>query len=234
MPPVFGPVSPSPTRLWSCAGSSGSDRRAVGDARTATTSGPSRKSSTTTRAPGRRQRRRARRSRPSLEVLGDQNALARSQPVGLHDVRRLRGAPGRATACVGVCAGVRAAVGTPAAAMTSLAKDLEPSICARLGDGPNTGDARGADRIRDARDQRGLGTDDDEVEARASAATAAGSSGSTSSRLGDAGRCPRCPGRTTSAVTAGSRDRARHEGVLTGTGADDEDLHAEQATDELL
>src|SRR5674536_302333 len=48
MPPVFGPVSPSPTRLKSCAGSSGETVRPSVTANS-DTSGPARYCSTTTR-----------------------------------------------------------------------------------------------------------------------------------------------------------------------------------------
>ena len=47
MPPVLGPVSPSPTRLWSWAGSIGSTVLPSLSANS-DTSGPSRKSSITT------------------------------------------------------------------------------------------------------------------------------------------------------------------------------------------
>ena len=50
MPPVFGPVSPSPTRLWSCAEASGI---AVSPSHSAKNeaSSPTRNSSITTSAP---------------------------------------------------------------------------------------------------------------------------------------------------------------------------------------
>ena len=57
------------------------------------------------------------------------------------------------------------AVGTPAAAITSLANALEPSSCAAAPDGPKTAIPRAAHGVGDAGDQRRLGTDDDQVDA---------------------------------------------------------------------
>jgi hypothetical protein len=90
MPPVLGPVSPSPTRLWSCAEAKGRARwpsqMAKNDA-----SSPSRKASITTSAP-------AAPNAPSNIIVdrrfglgqrhGDDDALAGRQPVGLDDDRR--------------------------------------------------------------------------------------------------------------------------------------------------
>ena len=90
MPPVLGPVSPSPTRLKSCAGASGTARVAVahrehrqlGAGQALLDHDPC----------GRRRRTPrptslARTSSLGLgERLGDEHALARGQPVGLHDV----------------------------------------------------------------------------------------------------------------------------------------------------
>ena len=55
------------------------------------------------------------------------------------------------------------AVGTPAAAITSLAKALEPSSRAAAARRAEAGDARGADGVGDPGDQRRLGTDHDQV-----------------------------------------------------------------------
>ena len=88
MPPVFGPVSPSPTRLWSCAEASGiavsPSHSAKNDA-----SSPTRNSSITTSAPA------APRPPPNImsmaasasaSVSGDDDALAGREPIRLdHD-----------------------------------------------------------------------------------------------------------------------------------------------------
>ena len=91
MPPVLGPVSPSPMRLWSCAGTSGvtclpslRQRKLI--------SSPSRNSSMTTwcsASPSSAPEKRP--CAASIAVLArraDDDALARGQPVGLdHDGR---------------------------------------------------------------------------------------------------------------------------------------------------
>ena len=84
MPPVLGPSSPSRRRLKSWAGLSGStwspSLRKKSD-----TSGPARNSSTSTRpdAAGSASRVRER----GVAVVGDDDALARGEAVGLDDVR---------------------------------------------------------------------------------------------------------------------------------------------------
>ena len=60
--------------------------------------------------------------------------------------------------------GVHAAVGTPAAAMTSLANAFEPSRRAAAREGPKTARPRVWSSSVEARDERGLGADDDEVD----------------------------------------------------------------------
>ncbi len=88
MPPVLGPVSPSPTRLWSCAEPNGFARSPSQSAKKDSSS-PSRNSSITTQAP-------AAPKRPAkISVIGrlgfgrrrrDDDALAGRQPIRLdHD-----------------------------------------------------------------------------------------------------------------------------------------------------
>ena len=91
MPPVLGPVSPSPTRLKSCAGASATARAPSQSANT-DTSGPVMPSSMTTVRPA-SPNGVAGELGPHVglglgEVVGDEHALAGGQPVGLHDVRR--------------------------------------------------------------------------------------------------------------------------------------------------
>ena len=57
-----------------------------------------------------------------------------------------------------------AAVGTPAPAITSLAKALEPSSRAAPRRGPEATHARAGQRVGEARDQRRLGADHHEVD----------------------------------------------------------------------
>ena len=88
MPPVLGPVLSSPTRLKSCAGSSATTVE-PSDRQNSETSGPSRYSSTTTCGARARQSRAWSMASSRSNVTDD--ALARGQPVLLHDVRRAEG-----------------------------------------------------------------------------------------------------------------------------------------------
>ena len=88
MPPVFGPVSPSPMRLKSCAGASGTTPTPVGTARTPTPPRP-RAAPRSRSGPG-RPRPRADPSSSCVHRLADEDALAGRQPVDLDDARRPR------------------------------------------------------------------------------------------------------------------------------------------------
>src|SRR5690606_31681349 len=128
MPPVFGPVSPSPTRLKSCAGSSGT---AVSPSVTTNSdaSGPSRYSSTTTRS-----QRAAWASAASRSVV-----TTTPLPAASPSFFTTYGGPNSSSAAATSSAlrQVRdRAVGTFAAAITSLANDLEPSRRAAAWLGP--------------------------------------------------------------------------------------------------
>ena len=209
MPPVLGPSSPSSARLKSCAGTSGhhvdavgqDEQRDLGAVEVLLDDDP---------AAGLGQARGRVRER-LVAVVGDDDALARGEPVVLDHVggaerveRRRR--PRRASSRRAARRSAR-----PAAAMTSLANALEPSSRAPAADGPNTG-------IPAART------------ASATPATS-GASGPTTTRSAPsvgrrarrprsrpagrpraawrARRCPGLPGAACSAVTAGSRDSAR-------------------------
>ena len=91
----------------------------------------------------------------SSRSLGDDDALAGGQAVVLDDVRRrrTRRAPPRPPRRVVQTRG--RAVGTPATAITSLAKALSPRA-APPPDGPKTAMPACADRVGDPRDQRRL------------------------------------------------------------------------------
>ena len=133
-----------------------------------------------------------------VAVVGDDDALAGGEAVVLDDVRRPERVERRGR-LLGRCVQTwAAAVGTPAAAITSLANALEPSSCGGLPGRAEAGDARGADGVGDPRDQRRLGPDDDEVGARArrpGAATASPSSGSTGVQRRRPRRCRGCRAR---------------------------------------
>ena len=131
MPPVLGPTSPSPTRLKSWAGSS------------ATTCVPSEMQNTDSSwgpvevlldddPPAGLGRGTARRAGGPPAGVGHDDTLAGGQAVVLDDVRgpNASSADPTSSSVVHMCA---SAVGTSAAAMTSLANDLLPSSRGRRG-----------------------------------------------------------------------------------------------------
>ena len=127
MPPVFGPRSPSCARLKSWAGSNGTALAPSASANS-DTSGPSRNSSTSTLPAARAWASAAARSPVTTTPL----------PPASPSAFTTYGGPNSASACATSASvpQVRArAVGMPAAVMTSLANDFEPSIMAarRLG-----------------------------------------------------------------------------------------------------
>src|SRR5690349_22811885 len=203
MPPVFGPVSLSPTRLKSCAGSSGSTAD-PSVTQNSETSGPARNSSITT----------------VPQASAWSSAAARSVvtstplPAASPSSFTTYGGPNRSSAAAaspGVEQVRHAAVGTPAAAITSLANAFEPSIRAAAALGPKQAipTARTASAAPATSGTSGPITTRSARTPRDSAATAAGSPAAS-------GRCsatvpvPALPGAQTSEVTAGSAASPRH------------------------
>ena len=150
MPPVLGPVSPSPTRLKSCAGASGTARVPSQMAST-DSSGPARPSSITTvrpASPNDSRRASCARRPPPRPVARSRGRLARRQPVGLdHPGTGQR--PQEAEGCG--CAGEAAVTGggVTAAASRSFIHALDPSSRFPSAPGPKT--SRPAPRKRSAR-----------------------------------------------------------------------------------
>ena len=157
MPPVLAPRPPSKIRLKSCAGCSA---RAVRPSQTAKseTSGPSRNSSITTR------------SQVAACASASSREVVTTTPLPAASASSLTtyGEPSSsraAAASSGVAQTRDRAVGTPAAAITSLLKAFEPSSCAAAPDGPKTAIARGPDGVGDPGHERRLGADDHQVDA---------------------------------------------------------------------
>ncbi len=102
-------------------------------------------------------------------------------------------------------------MGTPAPAITSLAKALEPSSRAASADGPNTGmpAARTASATPATSGASGPTTTSSTPSSTASAVTCAPSSWSTGWTVATCA-IPALPGAQCSSVTAGSWDRERH------------------------
>ena len=112
-----------------------------------------------------------------------------------------------------------AAVGTPAASMTSLAYALEPSSCAASAVGPNADDPRLDAAVDEAGDQRDLRPDDDEVDpGRGDRRRVLGAR--ERRRLA---RDPRVPGRAEHLRRLRGAQQRAHDGVLAAAAADDED-----------
>ena len=122
MPPVFGPVSPSPMRLKSCAAPIGT-RRFPSESAKSDTSSPSSSSSITNSPPKAVTARRASSTSSAVRHTNTPLPAARPSAFTTHG--------GRATDSV-------SAVGTPAARSTSFANVFEPSICAAAALGPKT------------------------------------------------------------------------------------------------
>ena len=123
------------------------------------------------------------------------------------------------------------AVGTPASASTSFIHAFEPSSRAPAAPGPNARRPRARDRVGDARDERALGTDDDEVDVevvgelrhRGGVGRVDGEARARSRR------CPGCRARRTPRAPTATRCNAHDQRVLAPARADDEDPHAQAA-----
>ena len=118
------------------------------------------------------------------------------------------------------------AVRTPAAAITSLANALEPSMRAAAALGPKQAMPGCPHRVGDARDQRDLGPDDDEVgrPALGQRRDGPGIGEVDAVLLGDRGRA-RVAGRARQRGDAGVLRERENDRMLTSTGTDHEDAH---------
>src|SRR6185312_4915460 len=201
MPPVFGPLSPSPTRLKSWAGSSGRatlpSHRANRD-----TSGPARNSSTSTGCPS-----------PNT-LLAWAAATARSSvtttplPAASPSSLTTYGEP-HASSAGSIpsrsLTATEAAVGTPADRITSLANALDPSIRAAAAVGPNAGIARPFSSSTAPLTSGTSGPMTTRSTSRASARSAIAAESPTSTGWVRANRdVPALPGATCSSVTEGT------------------------------
>ncbi len=197
MPPVFGPVSPSPARLKSCAGSSGTAASPSVTTKSET-SGPARYSSTTTRPHSW--------ACPSAAALS--SVTTTPLPAARPSFLTTNGGPNSSSARPTSSASVQAcarAVGTPAAVITSLANALDPSSRAASALGPNTAIplARTASATPATSGASGPITTRSACSSTASAATAAGSAASTA-RSSATAAIPGFPGAAISCSTDGS------------------------------
>src|SRR3954451_17912973 len=197
MPPVFGPASPSATRLKSWAGTSGTTV-SPSVTQNSETSGPSRYSSTTTRCP-----------RAWASASSRESVTMTPLPAASSSCLTTYGAPtvsSAATTSASVVQTQCPAVGTPAAVITSLANALLPSSCAAAALGPNT--AKPAARRSSAAPSTSGASGP--ITTRSALVRVATSSGVVSGRVSAAAAMPGLPGAQTSRSTCGSRTSARH------------------------
>ena len=184
------------------------------------TSGPSRYSSTTTRSHARRVRQRRRRGR-SVTMT----PLPAARPSSLTTYGDPSSSSAAATSS-GVVQSRAAAVGTPAACITSLAKAFEPSSWAAASVGPKQAIPAARDGVGDAGDQRRLGPDDHEVGPEVARERGDRLAGHRVDVVqGRDGRDARVPRGGVHLVDRRVAGQGEGEGVLAPAGSDDERLH---------
>src|SRR4051812_13467094 len=237
MPPVLGPSSPSSRRLASCAGTRGTT---VVPSVTANsdTSGPSRYSSTSTACPA------SRTACPWARAAARSPVTSTPLPAASPSSFTTHGAPPVSTATsssavsssAGPPTGQDRAVGTPAAAITCLAKDLLPSSCAACAEGPKQAmpASRTASAAPATSGTSGPMTTSPAPQPDARAAIATGSATSTG-EFSAIARVPALPGAQPTTDTAGSDDRATHRACsrapepITSTRTDGDPTHRSPA-----
>ena len=228
MPPVFGPVSPSPMRLKSCAGTRGTavDPSVIANRET---SGPSRYSSTTTALSG-----RARHAAAWAIAAARSSVTTTPLPAARPSSLTTNGAPNWSSAAATSSAVVHtwaSAVGTSAWAITALANALEPSSWAACGAGAEAVDPRRTHRVRDAGHERGLRSDDDQVHRevageRGDGLRIAGVHHVIGADLAQS----RVAGRDEQGLDAGIGRQREGQGVLAPAGPEEQDVHGDEAT----
>ena len=211
MPPVFGPVSPSPARLKSCAAPSGT-ACAPSQSANSETSSPSSSSSITNSPPNAATARNA--ASTSSARPADEHALAGCEAVRLDDAG---GARDRERL------GGRHA-GRAHHVLRERLRSLDPR---RRRARAEDGDPVSSQLVGDAGDERRLGADHDEVglerQRQAEQAVAVvGAHRMAASERGDAGVARRC----VQLGQAGALREAPRERVLARARADDQHLHA--------
>ncbi len=209
MPPVFGPRSPSNSRLWSRAGGSATSPPLPSDSAIRLASGPWSRSSTTTRAePAAKSRSIAATASSALDATT--TPLPAARPSALTTtLPPLRAASSRAyaAAAAGSSNVAARAIATPAASATSWQNAFELSMRAAAAEGPNTRipASVSASATPAASGASGPTTTSSTARCRATSTIARGSSGSTFARRTRASRAIASdPGATTTSFTPGS------------------------------
>ena len=234
MPPVFGPVSPSPTRLKSCAAASG---RAAWPWQSASseTSSPTSSSSTTTVAPGLAERaadearldRRLRRG----AIGADRDALAGREPVGLDDARAAELVDGaqRLVAVGARPVARRRHAGGEHQLLRERLRALDERGARRRAE---DGDARAPQRVAEAEHERQLRPDHDEpgLEVMGQRDEPAEVVDGDVVAGRDA-RDARVAGRAVQFATGGARGERLRKRVLPPARADEQDPHRAESTE---
>jgi hypothetical protein len=222
MPPVLGPVSPSPTRLWSWAGSRGDRGHPIGDDEQGDLRAIQEFLDDHAAAPAQTGPRVAERLAP---VVSDDNALAASETVVLDHVGRTEPVQRRSN-LIGVGARHRRRGGNPRSRHDVLGERLAALELRGRGRRPEASQATFPHRIRSSLDQWQFRSDDDQVHREM--LRQVGDRG----RVGDIDglrravrRNPRVAGRADDVGDRGVGPQALDQGVLACTGPDDQDLH---------
>ena len=235
MPPVFGPVSPSPTRLKSCAAASG---RAAWPWQSASseTSSPTSSSSTTTvrpaspKAPPTRLASMAASRRGAIGA--DRDALAGREPVGLDDARAAELVDGAQRL---VAVGARpVARGRHAGGQHQLLRERLRALDERgARRRAEDGDARAPQRVAEPEHERQLRPDHDEpglevVGQRDKPAEVVDGDVVAGGDARDAG----VAGRAVQFATGGARGERLRKRVLPPARADEQDPHRAESTEQ--
>ena len=142
----------------------------------------------------------------SSDGVGDDDALARREPVGLDDERAPRG-PHVTLRGVGVVEDREAAVGIPWRSQKRFMKALDPSRRAAALRGAEGAEPRAVERVDEAERQRQLGPDDDEVGALGARRARRGppTSSARTAALRPTAAVPALPGAVTTRCPAAAR-----------------------------
>ena len=210
MPPVFGPSSPSRTRLWSCATGRPIARRPSQTAKN-DASAPVRCSSMTTHRPASPNRRSSIASRTACSAADRSGATVTPFPAASPSALMTTGNPNSPPATVASASSARRqtrkrAVGTACRAMNALAKALLDSSLAANRLGPNRRRPRASNRSPTPRASGSSGptTVRSTASDSANASKAAGSD-TSSERAAAGGPVPALPGAQITSRTADSR-----------------------------
>ena len=165
IPPVFGPRSPSPSRLWSRA--AGSARQVVASQMAMTdASGPVSASSTTRHRPAAPKTPSIRAARMAASAVAGSAQTVTPLPAARPSAFTATRPPSscaKAIAAIGSSNARPRAIGTPAASATSRQNALLPSSRAAAALGPKAAMSSDSQPVHDPPDERGLRTDHHQV-----------------------------------------------------------------------